>query len=79
MKSSSENRRHCRKLSQKAYEEMKREIDELSRKYASISRLERELHPGENLRDCSGLIIADFWQAPVWNVKPYSGLAHNSP
>jgi transcriptional regulator with XRE-family HTH domain len=60
-----------RKLSRKAYEDMRQELDELSRKYASISRLERELHGADALEDCSSMLIADLWMAPLWTVKPY--------
>jgi DNA-binding Xre family transcriptional regulator len=60
-----------RKLSKKAFEELRQELDQISRKYASVSRLERELHPSHKLEYCSCVFFADMWTAPMWDVKPY--------
>ena len=60
-----------RQLSKNAFKEMKREIDELSRKYASISRLERQIQPNDELEFYTCVLLCDEWTAPLWRVKPY--------
>ncbi len=51
--------------------ELKNELDEISRKYATISRLERRIHPPEKLEFYTCLMLGDQWTAPMWTVKPY--------
>ena len=51
--------------------ELKNELDEISRKYAAISRLERRVHPPEKLEFYTCLMLGDQWTAPMWTVKPY--------
>lgn len=51
--------------------DLKREIDDLSRKYASISKLERKVHPRDRLQTFTCLIAGDIWKSTLWDIKPY--------
>lgn len=60
-----------RKLSPKSYKQMLSEIDEISRKFAAISRIEREMDTGAELEFHTCMVIAAPKVAPMWQIKPY--------
>jgi hypothetical protein len=60
-----------RKLSPKSYKQMLSEIDEISRKFAAISRIEREIDTDAELEFHTCMVIAAPNVAPMWQIKPY--------
>lgn len=58
-----------RKMSVETFRQMRGELDELSRKYAAISRLERELRKVDELQFYTCLFVGDGWVAPMWRVE----------
>ena len=53
--------------------QLRRDVDELSRKYAAISRLERQVHPPEKLEFYTLICLGDQWTAAMFDVPPYGG------
>lgn len=58
-----------RKMSLESFRQLRSELDELSRKYAAISRMERELRKAEELQFFTCMFVGDAWIAPMWCVQ----------
>ena len=62
-----------RKFTKETMLQLRRDVDELSRKYAAISRLERQVHPPEKLEFYTLICLGDQWTAAMFDVPPYGG------
>ena len=60
-----------RKFTKETMTLLRRELDDLSRKYAAISRMERQVHPPEKLEFYTLICLGDEWMAPLFDVPPY--------
>lgn len=60
-----------RKFTASSIQALRKEMDDLSRKYASISRLERQVYPPEKLHYYTLSILGDQWTAPLFDIPKY--------
>lgn len=60
-----------RKMTRASILEFKRETDELSRKYAAISRLERRVHKVGDLEYLTTMTLGDAFVPSMWSIPPY--------
>jgi DNA-binding Xre family transcriptional regulator len=60
-----------RQFTEETMKKMSAELDELSRKYAAISRLERIANPAEKLHFYTLMCLGHKWSAPVFQVPKY--------
>jgi hypothetical protein len=58
-------------LTAESYAAMKKELDELSRKYGAMSRIEPRLHGADQVRTYTYVMLFDDWVSDLWDVKPY--------
>ena len=60
-----------RKFTPETIQLLCKDMDDISRKYASISRLERQVYSPEKLRYFTLSVLGDQWTAPLFDVPPY--------
>ncbi|MCX6124236.1 MAG: helix-turn-helix transcriptional regulator [Proteobacteria bacterium] len=60
-----------RKFSCQTIADLRKEVSELSRKYAAISRLERRVYDQDKLVFYTMSILGDAWVAPMYRVEAY--------
>ncbi len=60
-----------RKFTPETIQLLRKDMDDISRKYASISRLERQVYSPEKLRYFTLSVLGDQWTAPLFDVPPY--------
>ena len=59
-------------LTPSSWRQMKKDLDEVSRKYGMLSRVERQLHSSDQVHTYSYVMLADRWLSGIWNIEPYA-------
>jgi hypothetical protein len=59
-------------LSTESFDALKKELDEISRKYSAIAKVERRVLDANKVRPYTCLMIVDHWSDDYWTVPPYA-------
>jgi transcriptional regulator with XRE-family HTH domain len=60
-----------KKLTAESFQQLKRDLDELSRKYGALTRIETQLHPPQKLANYTYVMLFDNWTSDLWKVTAY--------